>query len=109
MPRLELNQADYPKLSTWNPEHLDKTLSELVMKANPNKTEITEADKMWAAQMLEMDLQAQNGTISESENQQEEPLTQENRKMLNKNIPWGESYSGELRPPQEDTIDDFPK
>ena len=70
----ELNPTEYPKLSNWTPEHLDKTLSNLAQKANPSKTEITLEDKMWAATMLEMDLQAQSGAIWEPENQEEDPM-----------------------------------
>ena len=98
---MELNPKEYPILSKWNPEHLNKTLDNLSKKANPNKTEITESDKIWAATMLELDLQSQSGAIWEQD-EQETPWIAHNRKMMEKmqreNIPWAESYPGELYP-----------
>ena len=71
MKTLQLNPEQFPKLSKWNPEHLDKTLESLSRKANPSKTEITLQDKEWAATMLEMALQAQNGAMWEEDNQED--------------------------------------
>ena len=93
MKTLELNPEQFPKLSRWNQEHLDKTLENLSRKANPSKTEITLEDKMWAATMLEMDLQTQSGAIWE-EDKQEDPQLAHNKMMFEKmkkeNIPWAE-------------------
>ena len=93
MKTLELNPEQFPKLSRWNQEHLDQTLENLSRKANPSKTEITLVDKMWAATMLEMDLQTQSGSIW-SEIKQEEPRLTHNKMMFEKmkkeNIPWAE-------------------
>ena len=61
----------------------DQTLESLSRQANPSKKEITQADKQWAATMLEMDLAAQSGAIWEDE--QEDPkwaaTTEHNRKF----------------------------
>lgn len=55
--------------------------------------------------MLEMDLQAQGGAIWETQ-QEKDPLLEHNRKMMKKmkeeNIPWAESYPGELYPTEQD-------
>nr|WP_317039957.1 hypothetical protein [Chryseobacterium sp. CBo1] len=100
MQTLMLDQKEYPTLITWDPKFLDEILVELCKTANPSKTEITLEEKLSAAQMLEMDLQAQSGAIQETE--QEDLLTEHNRKMLkkmktSKNV-WAESYPGELYP-----------
>lgn len=62
-------------------------------------------DKLWAATMLEMDLQAQGGAIWETQ-QEKDPLLEHNRNMMKKmkeeNIPWAESYPGELYPTEQD-------
>jgi hypothetical protein len=63
-------------LSTWDPNLLEEILENLAKTANPSKTEITQADKDWAATMLEMDLQTQSGSIwSETENEKEDLMT----------------------------------
>ena len=82
MEALQLNPIEYPHLSQWENKHLDQTLEKLSHQANPSKTEITQADKLWAATMLEMDLAAQSGAIWEDE--EETPkwaaITEHNRK-----------------------------
>jgi hypothetical protein len=65
METLILNQTEFPTLSTWEPNLLNEVLENLSQTANPSKTEITKEDKLWAATMLEMDLQAQ-GAIWET-------------------------------------------
>ena len=93
MKTLELNPEQFPKLSRWNQEHLDKTLENLSRKANPSKTEITLEDKMWAATMLEMDLQTQSGSIWSEIKQEDLQLTHNKmmfEKMKKENIPWAE-------------------
>ncbi|MCB4235783.1 hypothetical protein LDL59_13710 [Kaistella anthropi] len=101
MKTMELNPKEFPTLSTWEPNFLNEILENLNKQANPSKTEITLEDKLWTATMLEMDLKTQSGSIW-SENQSEHPLTEHNRKMLQKmreqNIPWAESYPGEMYP-----------
>ena len=96
---MELNPKEFPTLSTWEPNFLNEILENLSKEANPSKTEITLEDKLWTATMLEMDLKTQSGSIW-SENQSEDPLTEHNRKMLQKmrrkNISWAESYPGEM-------------
>ncbi len=100
MQKLSLNQKEFPTLSTWDSNFLDEILESLSKEANPNKMEITQEDKLWAATMLEMDLKSQNGAILETE--EANPLTEHNLKMLGKmkteNIHWTESYPGELYP-----------
>ena len=103
MKKTELNPKEFPTLSTWDPNLLEEILENLAKTANPSKTEITQADKNWAATMLEMDLQTQSGSIwSETENEKEDSMTIHNRMMMKKmreqNIPWAESYPGELYP-----------
>ena len=71
MEALQLNPIEYPHLSQWESNHLNQTLESLSRQANPSKKEITQADKQWAATMLEMDLAAQSGAIWEDE--QEDP------------------------------------
>ena len=71
METLQLNPTEYPHLSKWESSHLNQTLESLSRQANPSKKEITQADKQWAATMLEMDLAAQSGAIWEDE--QEDP------------------------------------
>ena len=93
MKTLPLNPEQFPKLSRWNQEHLDKTLESLSKKANPSKTEITLEDKMWAATMLEMDLQRQSGSIWSEDKQEDLQLTHNKmmfEKMKIENIPWAE-------------------
>ena len=88
-----LNPEQFPKLSRWNQEHLDQTLESLSRKANPSKTEITLEDKMWAATMLEMDLQTQSGSIWSEIKQEDLQLTHNKmmfEKMKKENIPWAE-------------------
>ena len=68
----ELNPTEFPKLSTWNGKHLNETLENLAKTANPSKTEITEADKIWAATMLEMDLQTQSSSIWSETDEEED-------------------------------------
>lgn len=53
-----LNQKEYLTLSTWEPKFLEEILVELCETANPSQAEITQEDKLSAAIMLEMDLQA---------------------------------------------------
>nr|WP_238555490.1 hypothetical protein [Chryseobacterium sp. P1-3] len=105
MQTLIINETEFPTLSTWDPNFLNEILENLSKEANPSKTEITREDKLWAATMLEMDLQAQGGAIWEAE-EKEDPLTEHNRKMMKKmqeeNIPWAESYPGELYPIDQD-------
>jgi DNA primase len=105
METLILNQTEFPTLSTWEPNLLNEVLENLSQTANPSKTEITREDKLWAATMLEMDLKAQSGAIWETE-QEKDPLLEHNRKMMKKmkeeNIPWAESYPGELYPTEQD-------
>src|SRR5690606_1763963 len=96
-----LHLKDFPKLSTWNEEHLNKALEHFAKTANPSKAEITQEDKQWAATMLEMDLQAQNGAIWETENEEDlqtKRTLETLKKMREENIPWTESYPGELYP-----------
>ena len=54
---------------------------------------------------VEMDLQAQGGAIWETP-QEKDPLLEHNRNMMKKmkeeNIPWAESYPGELYPTEQD-------
>ena len=104
MEPLHLNPKEFPKLSQWGTQYLNESLEQLVKTANQGKTEITREDKLWAATMLEMDLQAQSGAIMEIE--EEDPITEHNRKMMKKmkeeNIPWAESYPGELYPTEQD-------
>ena len=78
-----LNPQKFPHLSQWEANHLNETLESLTRTANPNKETITEADKMWSATMLEMDLAHQNSTIWEEEetDQELELLQIHNRKM----------------------------
>ena len=71
MSKIEINPIEYPHLSQWEENHLNETIEKLTRQANPNKKEITQADKQWTATMLEMDLKAQSGAIWEDE--QEEP------------------------------------
>ena len=101
---MELNPKEFPTLSTWDPKFLNEILENLSKEANPSKTEITLEDKMWTATMLEMDLKTQSGSIW-TENQSEDSLTEHNRKTLQKmreqNIPWAESYPGELYPMEQ--------
>lgn len=77
-------------------------------KANPSKTEITQKDLLWAATMLEMDLQAQSGAIPQYPEDEENLRLEHNKKMLQKmkqqNIPWAESYPGELYPIEDQEI-----
>ena len=106
MKKTELNPKKFPTLSTWDPNLLEEILENLAKTANPSKTEITQADKDWAATMLEMDLQTQSGSIwSETENEKEDSMTIHNRMMMKKmreqNIPWAESYPGELYPMEQ--------
>lgn len=105
MEALLLNQTEFPTLSTWEPNLLNEVLENLSQTANPSKTEITREDKLWAATMLEMDLQAQGGAIWETQ-QEKDPLLEHNRNMMKKmkeeNIPWAESYPGELYPTEQD-------
>src|SRR5690554_55476 len=104
MKSILLDPKDFPKLSTWNEEHLNKTLEHLAKTANPGKAEITQEDKKWAATMLEMDLQAQSGAIWETENEedlQKERTREMLKKMKEENIPWAESYPGERYPIEE--------
>ncbi|MCG2781326.1 MAG: hypothetical protein L6264_10270 [Weeksellaceae bacterium] len=93
MKTILLNQTKFPILSTWDPDFLDEILENLAKTANPSKTEIQEADKLWAATMLEMDLQSQSGTIWE-ENMQEDSQVTHNKMMFEKmkkeKIPWAE-------------------
>ena len=102
MKEIELNPIDFPKLSKWNEDYLNQILENLSKKANPNKLEITLEDKKWAATMLEMDLQAQSGQILDQNQEEEDQVTNHNKKMLKKmqeeKIPWAESYPGELYP-----------
>ena len=83
MEALQLNPTEYPHLSKWESSHLNQTLENLSRQANPSKKEITQADRQWAATMLEMDLAAQSGAIWEDE--QEDPkwaaTTNHNRKF----------------------------
>ena len=68
MKKTELNPKEFPTLSTLGSESTGRNIGEFGKTANPNKTEITQADKDWAATMLEMDLQTQSGSIwSETE------------------------------------------
>lgn len=101
MQTITLDKAEFPTLSTWNPELLDEILENLSKTANPSKPEITIKDKLWAAQMLEMDLQSQGSTIPETE-PQEDSLTEHNRAMLQRiretKTEWAESYPGEHHP-----------
>ncbi|WP_228378428.1 hypothetical protein [Chryseobacterium sp. CCH4-E10] len=113
MKAMQLNPEEHPILSKWETEHLNNTLENLAQKTNPSKSEVTEADNHWAATMLEMDLQAQSGAIWETETEKEDPMVEHNRKMLKKmreeNIPWAESYPGDLYPIDEDPKEDFPR
>ncbi|NML70823.1 hypothetical protein HHL23_13605 [Chryseobacterium sp. RP-3-3] len=96
MEALHLNPKEFPKLSQWGAEYLNEALERLVKTANPNKPEITEADKQWAATMLEMDLEAQHSQVCENESEEEDLMTAHNRMMLKKmkqeNTPWAEDY-----------------
>jgi hypothetical protein len=100
--KTELNPKEFPTLSTWDPNLLEEILENLAKTANPNKTEITQADKDWAATMLEMDLQTQSGSIwSETEKRRrfdDHPQQNDDEKNERENIPWAESYPGELYP-----------
>ena len=102
MKTIQLNPEQFPKISQWNPKHLNKTLEKLSKQANPNQEQITIQDKKWAATMLEMDLQAQSGQILDQNQEEEDQVTNHNKKMLKKmqeeKIPWAESYPGELYP-----------
>lgn len=106
MQTLIINETEFPTLSTWDPNFLNEILESLSKAANPSKTEITREDKLWAATMLEMDLKAQSGAILETEEQEKDPMTEHNRRMMKKmkeeNIPWAESYPGELYPIDQD-------
>ena len=72
----------------------EQIIENLAMISNPTKKQITQADKNWAAKMLEMDLQNQSGSIYQEEESQN-PLIVHNQKMLHKmkaeKISWGES------------------
>ncbi|RLJ30677.1 hypothetical protein CLU97_0051 [Chryseobacterium sp. 7] len=78
-----LDPKEFPKLSTWSPEYLDKVLENLSRKANPSKTEITIQDKQWAATMLEMEMQTQSATIREEDMQEDSQLVH-NKMMFEK-------------------------
>ena len=58
-------------------------IEKLAQLSNPNKTVITQADKSWAAKMLEMDLKNQSGSIYQEEESQNQ-LEIHNEKMLQK-------------------------
>lgn len=112
MKKTELDPKEFPTLSTWDPNLLEEVLESLAKTANPKKTEIIQADKVWAATMLEMDLQTQSGGIWSETETEDDPMTEHNREMMNKmkqgNIPWAQSYPGELYPVQKNEEDQFP-
>lgn len=91
-----LNPIQFPKLSSFNPEVLDPILENLAKTANPKKEQISETDKIHAAQMLEMDLQAQSGSIQEGNTDWEHPHLENNLQMLQKiarnEAQWQDSY-----------------
>ena len=95
MKTIALNQKEFPTLSTWDPNFLEEILENLAKTANPSKTEILEADKLWAATMLEMDLQAETGSIYQQETEMN-PLEIHNKTMLKKmkeeKTNWTEDY-----------------
>ena len=70
-------------MKTLKSNPLETVVENLAKLSNPNRNEISQADKNWAAKMLEMDLQNQNGSISLEEESQN-PLEVHNRKMLQK-------------------------
>ena len=108
MNTLQLDQEKFPTLSTWETKLLGEILEDSARKANPSKTEITQKDLLWAATMLEMDLQAQSGAIPQYPEDEENLRLEHNKKMLQKmkqqNIPWAESYPGELYPIEDQEI-----
>jgi Arc/MetJ family transcription regulator len=103
MKTMELNPKEFPTLSTWDPNFLNEILENLSKEANPSKTEITLEDKLWAATMLEMDLKTQSGSIwSENRARTVDGTQPKNaEKMRRQNIPWAESYPGELYPMEQ--------
>ena len=98
MEALQLNPTEYPHLSQWESNHLNQTLENLSRQANPSKMEITQADKQWAATMLEMDLAAQSGAIWEDE--KEDPkwaaIEEHNRKYYHLKTLFQEGKAEEL-------------
>lgn len=81
-------------MKTLKSNRKEKVAENLAKLSNPNKHEITPADKEWAAKMLEMDLQNQSGSIYQEEELQN-PLQMHNEKMLRKmkaeKLPWTEN------------------
>ena len=82
-------------------------LEDSARKANPSKTEITQKDLLWAATMLEMDLQAQSGAIPQYP-EDEENLRLNTTKDASENEAaehsLAESYPGELYPIEDQEI-----
>ena len=97
MKTINITQDKFPILSKWEEKHLIDTLTNLVKKANPNLVKITDKELIFAAKMLEMDLQTQSGSIwSETENQEKiNPYTHHNKIMMERmeveNSSWADN------------------
>jgi hypothetical protein len=80
----QTHPKEFPILSTWDPNLLEEILENLVKTANPSKTEITQADKDWAATMLEMDLQTQSEAFGRRQRTRRRFIDEHNRMMMKK-------------------------